>query len=306
MHKTLWLSIIIKNEKENIIKNLLNFHNSFFDIIVVDTWSTDWAIELLKENRIKIISYNLDKNDKFSLIKARNYSISLNNADYILVLDADEFISLENINKIKSSINKKNNTDWYFIKFLDYRYREPFEDYKLCLFKKNIFFEWYVHANPQSFFRKQNFKAIFLKNIEIHHRTNSFSQEKIERYISQLQYWIKKEKNNTRYLWFLWYSFYKFNKINNAKKYLELSLNTFSDFYPVETINAWMILSYIYHSEENISKSLDTINLTINFYEKVKNDFEVKINFRMEETIYKIKENLLKNKEINFLYEFMY
>jgi len=145
-----------------------------------------------------------------------------------------------------------------------------------------------------------------LKDIEIHHKPNSFSQEKIEKYISQMEYWLEKEKNNTRYLWFLWYSFYKFKNIDNAKKYLELSLNTFSDFYPVETLNSWMMLSYIYYLEWDKLKSLYIIDLTINFYNKVKNDFEVKVNFRIEKTIYKIKEYLLNDKEINFVYEFMY
>jgi len=52
----------------------------------------------------------LDKNDKCSLINARNLSISLNKEDWVLVLDADEHIDINAINKIKETLHiHKNN-----------------------------------------------------------------------------------------------------------------------------------------------------------------------------------------------------
>lgn len=303
----LGLSLIVKNEQENLTKNLLNFCNEFDYVVVIDTGSTDGTKEILQQNWIDYLSYNLDKNDKCSLIKARNFSIASNREDWVLVMDADETLTKEGIQNMKKILEtSRQDIDGFFIKFLDYRFWDPFEDYKLCLLRKNRFFEWYVHANPQSFFRKNNLHAEYIHEIVIEHYPTTFSKEKIDLYINQMLFWLEKERNNSRYLWFLWYSFYKNKNLTEAKFFLEQSLNLLSKEYPVETLNAWLVLSVILLKEANYKIARKMVNNTLAFYEKEKNDFEVKINFRLKETLLELKR-AIRNKNTQYeVYSFMY
>ncbi|WP_017211323.1 glycosyltransferase [Clostridium beijerinckii] len=83
------LCMIVKDEEKN-LKNCLSKAANFVDeIIIVDTGSNDDTKVIAKEFTDKI--YDFQWCDDFS--KARNFSISKASGDWILVLDADEFIS---------------------------------------------------------------------------------------------------------------------------------------------------------------------------------------------------------------------
>lgn len=84
------LALITKNEQENIQICLNSIGCLADEIVVVDTGSTDSTLEILaKQPRVKLFQFEW-KND-FS--KARNYAIDQCTGDYILVLDADEYIT---------------------------------------------------------------------------------------------------------------------------------------------------------------------------------------------------------------------
>lgn len=80
--------IIAKNEEKNIEKCLREIHKHPFEIIVVDTGSTDRTKELAGKYADKVLDFKWI--DDFSA--ARNYSIAAASNDWILVLDCDEFI----------------------------------------------------------------------------------------------------------------------------------------------------------------------------------------------------------------------
>lgn len=303
----LWLSMIVKNEMENLIRNHIWNFCWYDSILIVDTWSSDWTKELLSNKWIQYKKFELNKKDKMSLIKARNFSIHENDSDWVLVLDADEYIDKKDIEKIKQDLkNNTSNTGGYFIKILDHRHWTPFEDYKLCLLKRDFWFEWYVHANPQVFFRKNNLEAKFLPDITIHHHPISFSELKIDKYIEQIIFGISQDNLNTRYLWFLWYSLFKRNHISEAKKYLENAFSLKSLDYPVETLNTWMILSSIFLKEGNFELAKNVNMETILFFKSAKNDFEVKVNYRIEKTLEEI-ANAIEQKDREYqVYQFMY
>ncbi|AJH01325.2 glycosyl transferase [Clostridium beijerinckii] len=95
------LCMIVKNEEEN-IKNCLSKVDNFIDeIIIVDTGSTD--------NTKAIVSKFTDKVYEFrwcnDFSKARNFSISKSSNDWILILDADEFITDFSRDKLHEFIN---------------------------------------------------------------------------------------------------------------------------------------------------------------------------------------------------------
>jgi len=97
--------MIVKNE-ENTIKRCLESVKDIVDeIIIVDTGSIDNTVEIVKEYTTKIYNYNWDNN--FS--NARNYAASFANGEWILVLDADEFVDRDNL---LNAINDLKNTEY--------------------------------------------------------------------------------------------------------------------------------------------------------------------------------------------------
>ena len=80
--------IIAKNEEKNIEKCLHEIHKHPFEIIVVDTGSSDRTKDIAAKYADKLLDYVW--NNDFSA--ARNFSIRAATNDWILVLDCDEFI----------------------------------------------------------------------------------------------------------------------------------------------------------------------------------------------------------------------
>ncbi len=80
--------IITKNEADKIKKCLNCIKDLPFEIIVVDTGSTDNTLEIVGKYTDHI--FHFDWCDDFS--KARNFSISQATHDWILVLDTDEYL----------------------------------------------------------------------------------------------------------------------------------------------------------------------------------------------------------------------
>lgn len=81
--------IITKNEEANIEKCLAPLVPYGFEIVVVDTGSTDRTKEVASKYTDKI--YDFEWCDDFSA--ARNFSLSKASHNYILVLDSDEFLT---------------------------------------------------------------------------------------------------------------------------------------------------------------------------------------------------------------------
>lgn len=80
--------IIARNEEKYIKKCLERLSCYDWEIVVVDTGSTDRTVEITQEYTTKIFHFHWT-ND-FSA--ARNYSIAMASHDYILVVDCDEYL----------------------------------------------------------------------------------------------------------------------------------------------------------------------------------------------------------------------
>lgn len=91
--------LIVKNEKDH-IEEVLTSLIGFDEIVVVDTGSTDNTIELAQKYTDKVFTDYL-WNDDFA--EARNHAMKKCTGDFILSIDADEFLhdgGLEKIRKI--------------------------------------------------------------------------------------------------------------------------------------------------------------------------------------------------------------
>lgn len=109
------LSVIIlsKNEENNISQCLetVKFCN---DIIVIDDYSKDNTIEIVKKYKARLYLKKLNNN----FANQRNFGLQKAKNDWVLFLDSDERISKNLSNEIKGAI-KKEKINGYFFKRID-------------------------------------------------------------------------------------------------------------------------------------------------------------------------------------------
>ncbi len=95
--------MIGKNEEKNICDCLSSIPNEFFEIIFVDTGSTDQTKRLVQKYTTKI--YDFPWINDFSA--ARNFSIQKASNDWILILDCDEIITHISFPEIKTFLSSE-------------------------------------------------------------------------------------------------------------------------------------------------------------------------------------------------------
>ena len=138
---TISLCMIVKDE-EAVIGRLLKQAVKFADeIIVVDTGSKDKTIEIAKSYTDKV--YPFKWVGDFS--KARNYAFSFAKSDYIMWLDADDYVMDEDVEKILSLKKSNMQADIYMFEYvLTYEkdYTPIFKYLRERLFKRSKNFKW--------------------------------------------------------------------------------------------------------------------------------------------------------------------
>ncbi|MBP1965810.1 glycosyltransferase [Paenibacillus aceris] len=109
-HQKISLCMIVKNEERSIERCLNSVKDIVDEMIIVDTGSTDRTIELIQaieHNNLKLLHYNWI-ND---FADARNFSIQQAIGNYILQMDADEFLD-----ETKSHLLHKLEHDCYLLR----------------------------------------------------------------------------------------------------------------------------------------------------------------------------------------------
>lgn len=94
-------AMIVKNEEKNIERALSWGKGIVSEQIVIDTGSTDRTVEIAKSMGAKVISFPWQ--DDFAL--ARNFAIENCQYPWIVMLDADEYFSKEDAEKLKACIS---------------------------------------------------------------------------------------------------------------------------------------------------------------------------------------------------------
>jgi (heptosyl)LPS beta-1,4-glucosyltransferase len=146
------LSVVITawNEEKNLPRVVASVKKIADEIVVVDTQSSDNTFEVAKKLGCKVF-----KHDNTGVVEpVRNFSISKAQGDWILLLDADEELSQDLLEKIKTVI-KENKADYYriprkniiFGKWIQSEHWWP--DYVYRLFKKgSVVWEDKIHSVP--------------------------------------------------------------------------------------------------------------------------------------------------------------
>ncbi len=191
------ISVVINtlNEEKNISRALKSVKWAD-EIVVCDMHSADNTVKIAKEHNAKVVYY---KNTHY-VEPARNYAISKTSNDWILLLDADEEISLSLAEKIKE-IKEGNVSSEYveiprkniiFNKWMKASMWWP--DYQIRLFRKgSVVWQDAIHSKPTT-------KGLGLKLPSeeelaiIHHNYQTVSQfiERMNRYTTiEAEYLIK-------------------------------------------------------------------------------------------------------------------
>lgn len=99
--KKISLCMIVKNEEKNIRRCLDSAKDYVDEIIIVDSGSTDSTMEIAKEYGAKIIEIDWE----YDFGAARNVGLSHATGDWIIALDADEELVLEDKNGLQKLAN---------------------------------------------------------------------------------------------------------------------------------------------------------------------------------------------------------
>lgn len=94
--------MIVKNEEHCIERSLQSIKALADEIIIVDTGSTDETISIAQRFTDKIFPFTWV--DDFSA--ARNFALSMATKEWILILDADEMLAEEDLQKIRKLVSK--------------------------------------------------------------------------------------------------------------------------------------------------------------------------------------------------------
>jgi len=134
------ISVVVNtlNEEKNLLRALTSVKDLADEIIVVDMYSSDKTVEIAEKFGAKVF---LHKNIGY-VEPARNYAISKAKKDWILILDADEEVTLKLSKKLQSII-KNPKADYFriprkniiFGKWIKYSRWWP--DYNIRFFKRN-------------------------------------------------------------------------------------------------------------------------------------------------------------------------
>ncbi|MCI8417677.1 MAG: glycosyltransferase [Lachnospiraceae bacterium] len=94
--------MIVKNEERNIRKALSWGKDIMWEQIVVDTGSTDRTVDIAREMGAHVCEFPW--NDDFAA--AKNYAIEQCKGDWIALLDADEYMALEDVRRLPGIIRE--------------------------------------------------------------------------------------------------------------------------------------------------------------------------------------------------------
>lgn len=244
--------MIVKDEEE-VLKNCLDSIKKIVDeIIIVDTGSTDNTKNIAYKYTHKVYDF-IWEND-FS--KARNYAISKATKDYILWLDADDYLNKESINRfktLKSNINDEIDI-YYFLYEFNQNY-EPF--YRERLFKNNGKFK-FVGKVHEVIIPSGNIKYEDIKIYQMEKNNKDISRN-LKIYES-----MKKEEFSLRDFYYYGKELYRNKKYNKAYFVLKKLLNN-NNLYVEDAIDACLTISNIFIIQNDYSKALKYLFLSFNY-----------------------------------------
>lgn len=176
---------IAKNEEKNIARSIESYKNYVDEIIIVDTGSTDNTVSIAESLGAKVIHFEWI-ND-FSA--ARNCALDASTGDWILFLDADEWIKDDGASKLQSIIKdaKANNLNAVSFRMMnledDGTLFEITSSLRLFAHKPNIRYIRKIHEHLTDINSEKNLVSLKSEDLVLNHSgyANSVNKSKLKR-----------------------------------------------------------------------------------------------------------------------------
>ncbi len=278
------LCMTVKNEEANIVACLEPIIDLFAEVVIVDTGSTDSTRELLRDRfGITALRAELDAGQCLSLTEHRNRGFDKLRTPWLLTLDADERIDREELKALMSQQDAGLPAGLFCAWITDIGQGVMVEDYKLCFFRKGHRHLGLIHDTAQPSLRVSNDEAAWTPRLRLHHYPDlSRQKEKDDWYRTRLHCATLREPRWLRYSWFSGYLAWRQGRLEEAFEKLEQVHRERPATFPVESLNASMMIASIHAHRERRAHATAVLDDALAYYRRVRDDFEVRVNFRME------------------------
>ena len=176
------LCMIVKNEEKTLKECLQRIFPFVDEVIIVDTGSSDNTCEIAKQFDAKVFKHQF----RGDFSEVRNISLEQASGEWILVLDADEWVDENDVEKLRY-LTENNDHLAYLIWRYEYYPNGGWSSSTLIRFFRNmpeIRFHKTVHETVSKSLLKQKAK-IGLSNIHLHHY--GYQNRPVGKYVSQLK-----------------------------------------------------------------------------------------------------------------------
>lgn len=257
-NKTISLCMIVKDEEKSLATCLKSVKDIVDEIIVVDTGSKDKTVEIAKKYGAKV--YCINWVNDFS--KARNFSIKHATSDYILVMDADEY--LDGKQSLKQDI--VTNKDCYTFQIKNIKEGNTcFYHRNIRLFKNNMGIQYEYRLHEQIVL-KDSLTQGKVKTIIIH--TGYLEEVMVEKdkYTRNYELMSKELKENPSGV-----SYYNMGRIYYEEKEYTKAIEMFNKSYPLAkgkkyfTTLLYFLCASLYEDKQ-IEQSIQLLKNAINIY----------------------------------------
>ncbi|MCB2076963.1 MAG: glycosyltransferase [Novosphingobium sp.] len=277
------LCMTVRDEAANIVDCLAPIKDLFAEILVIDTGSVDETHDLLRDQLgIDVECLELFENECLALSSARNQGFDKLKTPWLMSLDADERIDRRQLIDLFGQDDTDLPAGLFFRWDTDFGDGELIEDYKLALFRADHRHRGLIHDTPQPSLRDSGEHADWHPDLCIRHFPSAVLQHKKDlTYSWRLECALAREPDWMRYHWFGGQMAYRRGDNETAGKFLRAVHAARPALFPVESLNASMVLASVYARRGDREATLAVVCDALDHYESVADDFEVRINFRL-------------------------
>jgi len=199
------LCLIVKDEEKNLSVCLKSFESFVDKIVIVDTGSCDKTKEIALSYGADV--YDFDWIDDFAA--ARNFALSKVESEWVMMVDADDMIEYDVLNKLKDFMGNEEKTSNIFGVFLPYEISAPpsgrlVRAYKPYLWRNSFGFRYRLAIHEYLDVDKKLLKNFIRLDLPIKHRkVVDYQIESFSRNIRILKKAVKKDPLERRYYYFL-------------------------------------------------------------------------------------------------------
>jgi glycosyltransferase involved in cell wall biosynthesis len=273
----------VKDEAANVAACLGPIRDRFAKIIVIDTGSSDDTCEILRDELdIDPWQRTLDWDTCFALAPARNEGFAALGTPWIMTLDADERLDPVELDALLA-LDDADLSDGIFARWTTYiPGRQPIDDYKLFLFRQPHRHMGLIHDTAQPSLRQVGASADWTDRAMLRHYPDiARIPEKHAVYYQRTGCALAREPDWLRYYWFTGYAAYRDGAMDLAGNELRRLHDGRPPLFPVESLNASMVLAAIHALRGERDKVLAVLDNALAYHRDVADDFEVRVNFRM-------------------------